>query len=162
MDDAVVPAAAQPHPDIWVRLDVLHILRLVAELRDEPELVADAAAAQWSAARLTRLAARRLQQCRDGQPAHHRVGDVSLKELGKAVTQVLGHWGLLSHHPQCERCRAFTAGVADMAVTRPYILVWKWPPKLRTDRDPRQFRDLPAVSSERSAVQHDVQEPLAA
>src|SRR6478609_3186603 len=44
MCDAVMPPATQAHPDIGVRLDVLHILRLLTELRDEPELVADPAA----------------------------------------------------------------------------------------------------------------------
>src|SRR5438270_188284 len=50
---AVVPAAAKPHPDTRVGLYVLDVLGLVAELGDEPELVADAAAAQRSAPRFS-------------------------------------------------------------------------------------------------------------
>src|SRR5689334_17170287 len=70
---SVVPAAAKPDPHAGVGLNVLDVLRLVAELRDEPELVADPAAAQWSAPGFARLAARRLQQRLDGQPPHQWV-----------------------------------------------------------------------------------------
>src|SRR6476661_6414296 len=86
MCDAVMPAAMQAHPDIGVRLDVLHILRLLTELRDEPELVADPAAAQRGAPRFTRLPPRRLEQRLNGKPPHQRVGDPSLKGVGDAVT----------------------------------------------------------------------------
>ena len=51
MGRAVVPSPAQPHSDVAVRLDVLHILRLLAELRHEPELVADLAAVDGPIAR---------------------------------------------------------------------------------------------------------------
>src|ERR1043165_4477259 len=45
MRDAPVPPPLEPHPHIRVGLDVLHVLRLLAELGDEPELVADPTAA---------------------------------------------------------------------------------------------------------------------
>src|SRR5258707_15284309 len=86
-----VPAPAQPHPDVWIRLDVLDVLRLLAELRDEPELIADSAAAQWSLAWFTRLASRRLQQRLQGISPHQRVGDPFLKEVADAVTLLAGH-----------------------------------------------------------------------
>jgi len=50
--DAVMPFSPQTDPDVGVGLDVLHILRLLAELRDEPEVVADLAAVEGRLARL--------------------------------------------------------------------------------------------------------------
>src|SRR3977135_631534 len=63
---AVVPAPVQPDADIWIRLNVLDVLRLLAELRDEPELVTDAAAPRVCASGLARLPSLRLEQGLDG------------------------------------------------------------------------------------------------
>src|SRR3954451_8571987 len=93
MGGAVVPTAAKSDPYVGVGLDVLHILRVLAELGYEPELVADLAASQWRAARLSRLAAGCLEQRLKRHRPHQTVRDVLLKQRCDAVTKVVGHGG---------------------------------------------------------------------
>ena len=76
--DAAIPGAAQAQADARVGEDVSDVVRAQAELRDHPEVITPAAAADRGAAREARPAAGRFQDGLSRHPRQQGVAQVSL------------------------------------------------------------------------------------